>query len=108
MYFAMSTRTPFVFLAGRSVLGRLLTFRDEALMLWRAFWHPDTPLYLKGATVFAALYLVSPIDLIPDFIPFAGWIDDLVLVPLMVSWIAKMLPPHVTAKPVEATVRRRY
>jgi uncharacterized membrane protein YkvA (DUF1232 family) len=104
----MTTRTPFSLLLGRSILGRVLTFRDEALILWRAFWHPETPLYLKGATLFAALYLVSPIDLIPDFIPFAGWIDDLVLVPLMVSWIVKMLPPHVTARPVEATARRRY
>jgi uncharacterized membrane protein YkvA (DUF1232 family) len=51
---------------------------------------------------------VSPIDLVQDFIPIAGWIDDLILVPLMASWIVKMLPPHVTAKPVEATVRRRY
>jgi uncharacterized membrane protein YkvA (DUF1232 family) len=104
----MNTRTPFFFLAGRSVFGRILAFRDEAGLLWRAFWHPETPLYLKGATLFAALYLVSPIDLVPDFIPFAGWIDDLILVPLMVSWIVRMLPPHVTAKPVAATVRRRY
>ena len=108
IYFRMNTRTPFVILAGRSVLGRILAFREEAGLLWRAFWHPETPLYLKGATLFAALYLVSPIDLVPDFVPFAGWIDDLILVPLMVSWIARMLPPHVTAKPVDATVRRRY
>ena len=104
----MNTRTPFSLLLGRSILGRVLAFRDEAVIPWRAFWHPETPIYLKGATLFAALYLVSPIDLIPDFIPFAGWIDDLVLVPLMVSWIVRMLPPHVTAKPVRATVNRRY
>ena len=108
IYFRMNTRTPFSLLLGRSILGRVLAFRDEAVILWRAFWHPETPIYLKGATLFAALYLVSPIDLIPDFIPFAGWIDDLVLVPLMVSWIVRMLPPHVTAKPVRATVNRRY
>ena len=104
----MTNRTPFSLLLGRSILGRVLAFRDEAAVLWRAFWHPETPLYLKGATLFAALYLVSPIDLIPDFIPFAGWIDDLILVPLMVSWIVRMLPPHVTAKPVRATANRRY
>jgi uncharacterized membrane protein YkvA (DUF1232 family) len=108
IYFRMNTRTPFFILAGRSAFGRILAFREEAGLLWRAFWHPETPLYLKGATLFAALYLVSPIDLVPDFIPFAGWIDDLILVPLMVSWIVRMLPPHVTAKPVDATVRRRY
>ena len=101
-----STRTPFA-LFGRAAFARIYTFRNEALTLWRAFWHPDTPLHLKAATVFAALYLVSPIDLVPDFIPFAGWIDDLVLVPLMVSWIVKMLPPHVTGNTIDGTARRR-
>jgi uncharacterized membrane protein YkvA (DUF1232 family) len=103
-----TTRSTLFGLIGRSALNRLYLFREEALTLWRAFWHPDTPLHLKAATLFAAFYLVSPIDLVPDFIPFAGWIDDLILVPLMVSWIVKALPLHVTAKPVRATVRRRY
>ena len=104
----MSTnKTPFMTFLGRSALARLFVFRDEATTLWRAFWHPDTPLAIKGATLFAALYLVSPLDLIPDFIPFAGWVDDLVLVPLMVSLIVRFLPPHVAAKPVRATARRR-
>ena len=102
------TRTSLFAFIGRSALARLFLFREEAVTLWRAFWHPETPVVLKAATLFAAFYLVSPIDLIPDFIPFAGWIDDLVLVPLMVSWIVRYLPPHVTAKPVRATVRRRY
>jgi uncharacterized membrane protein YkvA (DUF1232 family) len=99
---------PLLAFLGRSALARLFLFRDEAMTLWRAFRHPDTPLVLKGAMLFAALYLVSPIDLIPDFIPFAGWIDDLVLVPLLVSLIVRLLPPHIAAKPVRATVRRRY
>jgi len=97
----------FAFL-GRSAFARLYLFREEALTLWRAFWHPETPIHFKAAALFAAFYLISPIDLIPDFIPFAGWIDDLILVPLMVSWIVRMLPPHIAAKPVRATVRRRY
>jgi uncharacterized membrane protein YkvA (DUF1232 family) len=101
-------RTTLFSLLGRSALSRLYVFRQEAVILWCAFWHPDTPLPLKAATLFAAFYLVSPIDLVPDFIPFAGWIDDLVLVPLMVSWIVKLLPAHVATKPVRATGRRRY
>jgi len=104
----MSTaRISFFSLIGRSAVARLYTFRMEALTLWRAFWHPDTPLHLKAATLFAALYLVSPIDLVPDFIPFAGWIDDLVLVPLMVSWIVRLLPAHVTGATINGTARRR-
>jgi uncharacterized membrane protein YkvA (DUF1232 family) len=101
----MSTTRPSVFsFFARGAWSRLFRFRQEAVLLWRAFFHPETPLYLKAATVFAAAYLISPIDLIPDFIPLAGWADDIVLVPLLVSWIVGRLPPHVTATPVD--VRR--
>ena len=79
------------------LLPRLVLFRKEVVQLWKAFFAPETPLYLKAATLFAAFYLVNPIDLIPDLIPFAGWIDDIVLVPLMVSWIVSRLPVKVKA-----------
>ncbi len=92
---------------GRSAFSRLYIFRNEVVTLWRAFRHPRTPLVFKAAMAFVVLYLLSPIDLIPDFIPFVGWIDDLVLVPLMVSVIVKLLPLEVTAEPIRATVRRR-
>ena len=74
------------------LLPRFLRFRKEVILLWKAFWAPGTPLYLKIATVLAALYLVSPADLIPDIIPILGWLDDVVIVPLIVSWIVSRLP----------------
>jgi uncharacterized membrane protein YkvA (DUF1232 family) len=74
------------------LLPRLILFRKEVVQLWKAFFSPHTPLYLKVATLFAAFYLVNPIDLLPDFIPFLGWVDDIVLVPIMVSWIVSRLP----------------
>ena len=74
------------------LLPRFLRFRKEAFLLWKAFWSPGTPLYLKFATVAAAAYLVWPVDLIADFIPVLGWIDDIILVPLIVSWIVSRLP----------------
>ena len=73
-------------------MGRLLQFRTELMMLWRAFMAPETPIWLKGLMLLVPLYLVSPLDLIPDFIPLAGWLDDLVVVPLLVSWIVSLLP----------------
>ncbi len=78
-------------------LPRLVLFRKEVVQLWKAFFAPETPLFLKAATLFVAFYLVNPIDIIPDFIPFAGWIDDIVLVPMMVSWIVSRLPIKVRA-----------
>ena len=74
-------------------MGRLLQFRTELLMLWRAFVAPETPLWLKGLMLIVPLYLISPLDIIPDFIPFAGWLDDIVVIPLLVSWIVGLLPP---------------
>src|SRR5436305_14821037 len=91
----------------RSAFARLFIFRKEVMTLWRAFRHPETPLHLKAAMVFVVGYLVSPIDLIPDFIPFAGWVDDLVLVPLMVSLIFRLLPIEVTGTRVSVSPRRR-
>jgi uncharacterized membrane protein YkvA (DUF1232 family) len=76
----------------KMLLPRLVLFRKEVVQLWKAFWARETPLYLKVATLFAAFYLINPIDIIPDVIPFAGWVDDIVLVPMMVGWIVSRLP----------------
>lgn len=74
---------------------RLLSFRREAVVLWYAFRNPRTPFALKAASLAVGAYLVSPIDLIPFTIPFFGVVDDLVIVPLAVSFIAKRLPAGV-------------
>ena len=75
--------------------GRFFAFRREAVVLWYAFRNPQTPFALKAASLLAGLYLLSPIDLIPFTIPLLGVVDDLVIVPLAVSLIAKRLPPGV-------------
>ena len=73
-------------------MGRLLQFRTELMMLWRAFLAPETPLWLKGLMLLVPAYLVFPLDIIPDFIPLAGWLDDVVVIPLLVSWLVGLLP----------------
>jgi len=81
---------------------RLMQFRHDLARLWRAFLDPRTPLWLKAAMIGVVLYLVSPIDLIPDILLGFGFIDDLILVPLMLSWIARRLPdeePEATSEP---------
>lgn len=69
--------------------------RSDARMLWRALRHPHSPGWLKAGAAFIVLYLVSPIDIIPDFIPFVGVMDDIVLVPLAIRWLLDRLPPHI-------------
>ena len=71
---------------------RILRFRNELMILWRAFMAPATPLWLKGLMLIVPLYLLSPIDLIPDFIPLAGWLDDIIIVPLLGSWLVGVVP----------------
>jgi uncharacterized membrane protein YkvA (DUF1232 family) len=71
--------------------------RGDARLLWRALRHPLSPGWLKAGTALLVLYLVSPIDFVPDFIPFIGIVDDIVLVPLAIRWMLKRLPASVTA-----------
>ncbi len=73
--------------------------RGDARLLWTALRHPHAPGWLKWGTALIALYLFSPIDLIPDVLPFVGVMDDLVLVPLAIRWLLKRLPPGI-AEPV--------
>ena len=81
-------------------MGRLLQFRRELVTLWQAFFAPETPVYLKALMLLIPAYLISPIDLIPDFIPIVGWLDDAIVIPLLVSFIVRLLPQRV---PVRAT-----
>ena len=69
--------------------------RGDARRLWRALRHPQAPLWLKLGTVALVIYVISPIDLIPDLIPFLGIADDLVLVPLGVRFLLSKLPVNV-------------
>jgi uncharacterized membrane protein YkvA (DUF1232 family) len=54
-----------------------------------------------------ALYVISPIDLLPDVLPVLGIADDIVLVPLAIRWLLKRLPPHLYAEMVDEVPRRR-
>lgn len=73
-------------------MGRLLRFRTELVLLWRAFLRPETPLRLKALMLTVPLYLLSPLDLIPDVIPVLGWLDDAIVIPLLVGLIVRLLP----------------
>jgi uncharacterized membrane protein YkvA (DUF1232 family) len=69
--------------------------RGDARQLWFALRHPDAPRWLKLATAMLVLYVLSPVDFIPDALPVIGVVDDLVLVPLAIRWLLKRLPPHI-------------
>jgi len=66
--------------------------RGDARLLWRALRHPGAPTWLKPAVALMALYLISPVDLVSDFIPLLGLADDLVLIPLAIRLVLNRLP----------------
>jgi uncharacterized membrane protein YkvA (DUF1232 family) len=72
-------------------------FKPEILILYYALRDGRTPFYAKLPALFALLYLLSPIDLIPDIIPIAGYLDDLIIVPLLLQVSVWLLPAQVKA-----------
>jgi uncharacterized membrane protein YkvA (DUF1232 family) len=59
---------------------------------------PRTPWYAKALALGVAGYALSPIDLIPDFVPVLGYLDDLVIVPLGILALRRLIPPEIMAK----------
>ena len=66
--------------------------KGEMYTLFLAYRHPATQWYAKVFAAVVVAYAFSPIDLIPDFIPILGYLDDLILVPLGITLAIKMIP----------------
>jgi uncharacterized membrane protein YkvA (DUF1232 family) len=80
----------------------LTTLHQQARQLKAETWalalavrDPRTPWYAKLLVAGIVAYACSPIDLIPDFIPVLGYLDDLVLLPLGIAWALQLIPPTV-------------
>ncbi len=71
---------------------RLHRFRGPLEMLLKGVRDPRVPLHAKAVMLTTLAYVASPIDIIPDFIPFAGQIDDMLVIPLGVSLALSLLP----------------
>jgi len=74
---------------------RVAGWKRESLVLYHACRDARTPWYAKALGIAVIAYALSPIDLIPDFIPVIGWIDDLLLVPLGLLAVRAMIPKDV-------------
>lgn len=72
--------------------------KAEVLALYLAARHPDTPWHAKLLVAGIVAYALSPIDLIPDFIPILGYLDELLLIPLGIVLAIRLIPPHVLAE----------
>ena len=76
-------------------LGNRARLATRLLALWKLVRHPDTPRAPKIIALLVLAYAVSPIDLIPDFIPVLGLLDDVILLPLGIALAVKLTPRHL-------------
>jgi uncharacterized membrane protein YkvA (DUF1232 family) len=77
---------------------RALRLRGETYALYLAARHPGTPWYAKLLVAGIAAYALSPIDLIPDFVPVLGHLDDFILIPMGIALAVKLIPGSVLAE----------
>lgn len=80
--------------------------KRDVVALWLAARDPRTPLAAKAVAALVAAYALSPIDLIPDFVPVFGYLDDLVIVPLGVALAIRLIPPSLLAEFRETAAQR--
>ena len=71
--------------------------RLEVMALWFACRDPRTPWYARVLTMLIVAYALSPIDLIPDFIPVLGYLDELILLPIGIYLVLKLVPAQALA-----------
>ena len=72
--------------------------KRDAVAVYFAARDPRTPMLARCMALAVAAYALSPIDLIPDFIPVLGYLDDLLIVPLGLLLVIRLLPPEVLAE----------
>jgi uncharacterized membrane protein YkvA (DUF1232 family) len=84
------------------------TIKRDVVALWLAARDPRVPWYAKAMAGAVAAYALSPVDLIPDFIPVLGYLDDLVIVPAGIILAVRMIPaPLMSEFRSEASRRER-
>ena len=74
------------------------TSKRDVHALYLASRDPRVPWYAKALAILVAGYALSPVDLIPDFIPVLGYLDDVIIVPLGILLVVRLIPPEIMAE----------
>jgi uncharacterized membrane protein YkvA (DUF1232 family) len=74
------------------------TIRRDVIALWIAARDPRVPWYVKALAMAIAAYALSPVDLIPDFIPVLGYLDELVILPVGILLVVQLIPAPLMAE----------
>lgn len=79
----------------KTLRDKIASIKRTLPALYLAFLHKDTPWYAKAVVLFAVVYAISPIDLIPDVIPILGYLDDLLILPILIALAVHWIPKSV-------------
>ena len=80
--------------------------RNEITAVYYAYQNPKTKILPKIIIFFTLGYALSPVDLIPDFIPVLGYLDDLIIIPALITLSIKLLPDDVMAESREMALKK--
>src|SRR4030042_5472226 len=69
--------------------------KKEITVIYYAYQHPELSILPKILIIFTLGYALSPIDLIPDFIPVLGYLDDLIILPILITLSIKLIPVEI-------------
>lgn len=82
----------------KKLKAKIDALKYDVSALYLAYKRNDVPVYAKIMIVVTIAYALSPIDLIPDFIPVLGYLDDIILVPLFIYISLKLIPKEIMAE----------
>lgn len=74
---------------------KVLTLKTSVFLLYSSLDDPRMPLHVKILALLIVAYIISPIDIIPDFIPVLGLLDEVILVPIMLSFTVRFIPDEI-------------
>lgn len=80
-----------------AIKGWARQIKSDIVAVYFAARNPDTPPLVRLLALAVAAYALSPIDLIPDFIPVLGYLDDLIIVPVGLMIVVRLIPPNILA-----------
>lgn len=81
---------------------RLAALKTDLPAIWLALKDPETPVLAKALAALTIAYALSPIDLIPDWIPVLGYLDDILILPVLIALTVRLIPPNVWARSRES------
>lgn len=82
------------------------TLKNEIATIYYAYQNPKTPLLPKIIILFTLGYALSPIDFIPDFIPILGCLDDLIIIPALITLSIKLIPKEIMDESKELSLKK--